>query len=178
LILISGFRQNKGIPNGFTRLWREARGHSSARSVVEFHTWDTDVKDLAEFIWGQSGSDPDIVIAGYSWGGSTSVNLARALKKRGLRVRHMILADPVYRNWWRLWASMFRGGLLSIQIPNSVSEVSWFRQRENRPQGHNLVAESPITIINDPVIKEVEHAYMDDQDDFHQLVLAASLERK
>lgn len=112
------------------------------------------------------------MLAGYSWGGYTAIKLAQQLAKRGLRVRHIILSDAVYRHhyWLGQWRALVPW--TKIVIPKNVQEVTWFYQRQNLPRGHNIVALNGKTIINPGIsVHGITHKYMDDCDQFHEAVL-------
>ena len=63
------------------------------------------------------------------------------------------------------WRSLI--GRPVIRIPSNVRLVDWFWQRQNKPQGHQLVAESVRTRIMIPRLLKRDHAYMDDASEFH-----------
>jgi len=171
LILISGFLQTEGQPTGFVRLWSELHHtHSGPYSRVELRAWDDDWHDLAELIWRCRPRDNgvDVRIFAYSWGGPSAMKLARELGRRGIRVRAMALCDPVYRDRWRLWRTLFPWP--EIRVPTTVGEVAWVRQRRDWPQGHDVVAEDARqTIIHEPRIVDCGHTYMDDSKQFRQM---------
>jgi len=171
LICISGFLQTEGTANGVVKLWRRLRKYAEPTCCVELRSWNDNWNNLAELIWRtkRNGKMPDVRIFAYSWGGQSSMTLARQLARRGLSVRHMVLSDPVYRPWCWLgrWRAMLP--LNRIMVPSNVAEVRWFRQTQNWPRGHDLKAEDTAsTIIADAFIEEaVSHSYMDDLDDWH-----------
>ena len=170
VICVSGFLQDRSKPTGMARLWRDLHDIVGPESQVLLLNWDDNVREYAEMIWQFSNESPEpaIAIFGYSWGGSTAVNLAAALRKRGLSVGCMVLSDPVYRHWWlpRRWTSML--DWMSIRVPDNVRKVVWFRQRENKPAGHDLVpADRTKTTIYPAVEATLTHQYMDDYRPFH-----------
>jgi len=172
-IVVSGFMQSRGTPNGMVQLWNELyHRHADKDTCVQYLTYNGDFSGMAEMIWRQRDpmAPPTICIYGYSWGGPGSMRLAVELERRGLKVKHMVLSDPVYRppRWLptRLWLSMTN--LPTIHVPRTVGLVKWFYQRKNRPHGHQLIAEDRnSTKIAKGVQLDYTHQYMDDAIEFH-----------
>lgn len=180
--IINGFTRHTGALNGCTKWWRAINGLSSGTRVVEYRTWHSNWEDLANQIklFADPACPPIVRTYGYSFGGWSSVLLARQLRERGIRVKSMVLVDAVYRHWYLAgwWRSMVPGS--HIEIPSNVDEVFWFRQQHPRfamyrvqtsgwgefalPAGHDVVLESgnTHTVIHDPVILDVEHSFIDD----------------
>jgi len=80
------------------KLWRELRRHASPRCCVELRSWNDDFHAMAELIYRcKNGESPTVKIYGYSWGGFSATVLARELARREIRVQHIVLSDPVYR---------------------------------------------------------------------------------
>lgn len=175
-ICTSGFRQETGEQTGLQRLWLRLGALRDPGTCVLLEPWDLDVDNLAELIWlcrPEGGSQdrpclcPIVKIYGYSWGGWTAVLLARQLRRGGIHVRHLVLCDAVYRPrpWLLRWIALTSWPV--IRIPDNVRRVSWFRQHENRPRGHDVVADDPTwTEIHSPQVAQVEHRYMDELRDF------------
>jgi len=169
LIVIGGFLQDRGKPTGMVRLWLELRKHASANTCIELMNWRDDPREYADLVFGVTGETAQVFLFGYSWGGMTATLLARELKKRGIGVRHMILSDPVFRHWWMLrrWTSFAPWS--RIAIPSNVAHVTWFRQRNDWPRGHDLVAQDKCrTAILPATELDLAHVYMDDSLDFHK----------
>lgn len=161
IVVISGFLQNKGEPNGITRIWRQLHAKMTDSTSVVYHlTWDSDIKATAEFMFRYSNRHqrPKILLAGYSWGGQTAANLAFELDRRGLHVDQFVTADAVHRHkyWFGRWRAMVPWS--KIRIPDSVKRVTWFRQKMNKPAGHQLVGKN----VGDPIELHVAHQYADD----------------
>lgn len=176
-VCISGFLQDEGRPTGISRAWRSlhnARTRPDAR--VELRSWNDDFKALAEFIWRfrDEYCDPTINLYGYSWGGAGAVRLAEELHRRGLRVDHMVLCDPVYRHpyWLGNWRAFWPWS--TIVIPENVREVTWFRQSLSLPKGHDLMAQSPRTILHQPVELSADHLHIDEEPAFFDACFTAS----
>lgn len=174
LIVISGFMQNRGKPTGMTRLWLDLGDLQDAHTKVLLLNWSDDVSEYAEMIWSiaQNGGrrEPIIRVFAYSWGSSTAMDFARALQRRGMKIDAMVLSDPVFRHWWilRRWTSLL--SWMTLKVPANVGKVHWYRQRNNRPCGHDLVAENALatTIYPAKVLEGIEHQYMDDAWLFHE----------
>ena len=171
-IVISGFMQNRGTPNGMVKLWKNLyKQHAGPDTVVAYMCWNDKFKEQAELIhrMTNSGPMPTICIYAYSWGaGHGAMKLARALEDRGIGVRCMVLSDPVFRPWLRLLAPLAMTRFPWIRIPRKVSEVFRFFQRENRPHGHRLVAvKKGFTEIHEGEQLKYRHQGMDDASEFH-----------
>lgn len=181
-VIANGFTRETGRLNGCTKWWRSINSLSSDTRVVEYRTWHGDWRDLADQITLFADPDKSPVVRGYgySYGGYSCVLLARLLRERGIPVRSLVLVDAVYRHWYALgaWRSIVPNS--TIEIPDNVDEVHWFRQRHPRfamyrvrssgwgewalPAGHDAVPEdgNMHTVIHDPVVLNVEHSFIDD----------------
>jgi hypothetical protein len=183
IITISGFQQSLRRPTGLETLWKDLRRMSSERCVVTTPLpWDTDWSAIAEFVKRNAAPMREVVVNAYSWGaGWGFVNLAKRLGEvtrledgstlGPINIDHAVLADPVYRSpWLPTWLpanplSMTR--LPHITVPRNVRGVSWFRQTQCRPCGHNLVAEdAKATAIEEPEVLRCRHEDMDDREEF------------
>ena len=164
IYIIPGFLQNRGGDNGMVSLWKSLHMmYSNYSTRVELAHWNSDWRAHAECINRMCGDQQGkIVIAGYSWGGYSSTLLARELAKHGRKVQQMVLCDAVYRHryWLGNWRAMWPYS--KIEIPANVSEVTWFRQKQNYPRGHKLKPESDTTIIHRPLELKKNHAKCDD----------------
>lgn len=180
-IVISGFLQNEGKPNGMIRLWSDLYGdHACKDTLVLMKTWNDNMDSLAEFIWRMAEDDAIIKVYAYSWGAAAAMKLAKALKKRGLKIYAMVLSDAVYRHsyWlgnWRAFVPFFK-----IVVPSNVEVVWWFRQKSKfgRLSGHDVVREysNPrdgyrSSVVFLPVWCNCSHQYMDDNRAFQNKVL-------
>lgn len=180
-ILISGFTQDANEPSGTEALWSQMRQLSSAGICVQCMTWKDDWAGLAERITRTSVKLPRVYIYAYSWGaGHGFTTLADELGKRGIWVRHAVLCDPVYRS--RLLPTWLPFNPLSlmrtpkIRVPKNVDRVSWLRQKQNRPAGHDLKADTPATQIDKPILLARNHAWMDDAPEYHDMALRVARE--
>lgn len=177
-IVISGFAQRRGTLNGMVTIWKDlidiVQSKPSAR--VELLLWNDNIADMAELIKRTSPDleMPIVNIYGYSWGGQTAVNLAKELRRRSIKVNHLTLSDPVYRAsrflmffWLLQWRSFWDS--FKINVPDNVIRATAFYQRSNYPRGHFLQANNPgLTEIDEPVILNTDHCWMDNQDEFRK----------
>lgn len=172
-IVLGGFLQSQFELNGSVRLWRKAHSEfTNSVTVVQFSPWNTDPRQLAELILqlDHQDDDPDIRIAAFSWGGALAVRLCRQLQRRGLRVRRLVLCDPVYRHsyWLGNWRALFSG--IPIRIPTNVDVVDYLFQRQSKPMGHQIELVGGPSVIRSAVQLESDHMWMDDAPEYHQLV--------
>jgi len=175
-ILISGFTQTTGKANGFDKLWLKLRPHASTLvTLTQPQEWNSNFKNLASFVERMKPEEekPDIRVYAYSWGcGHGFIRLAKELKKRGHKINYAVLCDPVFHSYWRPWRSMLTGKWSPpIKIPDNVGTVFSFKQRQNRPQATELIACSDNTTLHSMVELKANHAWMDDQPEFHKCCL-------
>jgi hypothetical protein len=182
---ISGFTQNVHQIHGILKLSERMRRPESG--VVDcchrrlyFNRWNDDWKKIAEHYWNVADLHLEsltICVYAYSWGaGWGAMQLARHLKRFEMKVRVMVLCDPVYRNphWYLKWLSLVhRDSSFSpvIRVPDNVREVFHFHQRVNVPSGHKLVGTGE-TLIRPPIELRRIHQKMDDSWEFHGLSLS------
>ncbi len=194
IIPIMGFTQTIAYLVGMLKLWRQLREMSSEdRFICHPQRWCANWADIADFIHAitqNGGEKPTIYVVAYSWGGGWGfIRLAKELKKRGLHISKAVLCDPVYRSpllpfgWLTRLRTMINKGPLApkIVIPSNVENVWHFFQRQNKPQAHKLVAKKQGYPVIHPGIEvrsglaagelEADHAFMDDQPEFHSKVL-------
>jgi hypothetical protein len=157
------------------RLWLKLARYRSPETCIALKTWNANWWAIAENIWWTSASPVEkinVFVYAYSWGaGWGFTQLAKQLKKRGIRIRTAVLSDPVYRHWYTLGQWRAFVPYSSISVPNNVDEVFSFVQRQNLPAGHLCEAASDRTRIHLPVELMATHQYMDDASDFHDRVL-------
>lgn len=179
---ISGFLQSEGKENGILNLTEKlsAAGFNRHAVRVWYRPWNSDWAEVAEHIWNigqKSDVGIDVNIFAYSWGvGWGSMQLATELGKRGIDVQHLVSCDGVYRHpqFWLRWLSLTkRNASLApvIRVPSNVLEVHPFHQRQNRPQGHELVATSTAQRIHRSIERTRTHQFMDDDAAFHDRCL-------
>lgn len=172
-IFIPGFMQKNGQPVGITKLWRKAIENTNSPSTANLlYHWDSDFENVAELVKRfTNGTNPDVDIVCYSWGGQSAMNLSRFLGRRRIDVRSIIAADPVYRHSYALgWWRTFMPSRFAIKVPPNVRHVHWVRQRHDWPRAHNLEAESPYTLISKPQVLQLSHQDIDDSQEFERLV--------
>jgi hypothetical protein len=175
-VVIGGFLQDEGRPTGMVRLWRKLDARLSSPGVrVELRNWNDNWRQFAELIWRVQPGDGSVKVGiyAYSWGaGWGAMQLAKCLSRRGVPVAHMVLSDPVYRSPLLPFRWLAFCPWRPIVVPRNVRQVTWFRQRRNRPSGCRLVAEdSQRTTIRpaDGYEADVIHEYMDDLLAFHRM---------
>lgn len=175
-VVISGFTQGLGQPNGAQLLWSMLRGaHQNGRAVVELFPWNADWSHVAEWIWRFRPLERpvQVFVYAYSWGGGWGFpRLARELGKRAIEIQTAVLSDAVYRHPLRslAWLSLCRRP--RIAVPPNVREVHWFFQRKNKPAGHQVVAaDAKRTKIHDGRQAWATHHYMDDLPAWYQTAI-------
>lgn len=179
-VVISGFTQNEGRPNGSELLWSMLRQHDRGGNgtCTTLRPWNSPWDNFAEMVWRfrPLEAPPEVHVYAYSWGAGWGFpRLAHELGKRSLAIDTAVLSDAVYRNplWSLAWLSLCR--LPRIAVPPNVREVYWFFQRTNRPAGHTVVAADPErTIVHQGREARATHNYMDDLPAFYQQSLAVA----
>lgn len=176
-ILHPGYNQDRNRVTGLELIWLDGRKESDEETCIQYREWNDDHEGMADMIWRNSPSDVIIKIISYSWGGGWgAIQLARALLRRGLRVAVIVACDPVYRSPYLImrWRSLINRGPLApkIIIPRNVDRVIWFRQKQNKPQGHDIVCEGDTEVFG-PYWVDAEHAYMDEHEAFRNAALDA-----
>lgn len=164
-IVISGFLQKQGAPNGMLRLATELHKElAGPETMVELRLWNESMAGLSEKIWLlRPKKSPRVRIYGYSWGGAAAMKLAAELRQRLIPVETMVLADPVYRHGY--WLGNWRAFMpcSTLRVPPNVRRVYWYRQTMNWPRGHQPVAIDPDrTTISNGALVDATHQYMDD----------------
>lgn len=181
-IPIMGFRQNANRITGMERLWRKLRKLTNNTIYISNPLeWDHDWSAFASFLWRNSSQDCVIKCYAYSWGmGNGFVKFAEQLAKRGRQVKCVVSCDGVART--RLLPSWLPANILSmtpwlkLKIPTNVKNVHWFYQRQNRPQGHKIVALNPNTTIHQGIQLPADHPFMDEQPEFQNLAMKVAQE--
>lgn len=174
IICISGFSQDFAHPSGIEVLWERLRqSFSNFECCVTMYPWRSDWKAIASHIV-RTGRPTgiDVRVAAYSWGaGHGFVKLALALMNQGVNIKVAVLSDPVYRNAWMLWRSLWSPilGEPVISIPENVGKVLYLRQQMVWPHGHKCVSKSGKTAIEDHGFLVRPHVWMDDAREFHDL---------
>ncbi|MBR9800273.1 hypothetical protein GYB59_00605 [bacterium] len=153
IVLISGFRQRYGrATTGLDNLWREIWAEAAGPDCcVWSKCWDDDFRALAAQVdQCRDHCSVSVDVAAYSWGvGHGAMSFARELQQYGLEVQRLFAIDGVYRHWIPLRSMFSRGNPLApkIVLPHNVRETTYWRQTRNRPQGHELIAETTGQVI-------------------------------
>lgn len=176
-LVISGFTQHEGRMHGCLRLAQELRALSSPQTFVGLREWDSNWERIAEhmqLVSDWNDRDPVIRLYAYSWGcGNGVVQLAEQLAMRGLKIQHVVMADPVYYSRLPLWLARGIGVLRrgTVDVPANIQRVSWLRQFKNIPGGCDLRAVGDATAIEAPIELQIPHEQVDDAEAFHALAL-------
>jgi hypothetical protein len=175
---IMGFTQNAARRTGLEDLWYKMRRSVplERHSVLPPLRWNSDFKGMAEFIRRNLSASGEVRVYAYSWGcGHGALKLARELHRRGITVTQMVLCDPVYHSWFRPWRGLFQASWNPpIVYPPNVRRVISFFQRQNRPQGVEVLLTHPEGIVEPPVQLHRDHAFMDDAAEFHDTALSVA----
>lgn len=175
---IMGFTQAIDRRSGMENLWLKLREvlTRESHSLIPPQRWLADFDGLAEFIHRNIDPAGEVRIYAYSWGcGRGALALTKALNRRGVAVSHMVLADPVFHSWLRVWRGIFHARLNPpIVYPQNVQHVASFAQRQNTPQGTEIKLKHPAGIVEEPILLQRSHAYMDDAPEFHTAALAVA----
>lgn len=168
--VVGGRLQTLGSSNGSIQMWHqlECEFARPCEQYVQFLRWRDNMSDVAEHAWQLrplgNPSNMTVIICGYSWGGFSATLLAKQFRRRGVKVKHMILCDAVYRHWYHLgqWRALVPWS--TINIPDNVKNVAWAVQRNSLPSGHTVKAcDSVKTAMSHyPVLLEAEHNYADE----------------
>lgn len=199
-ICVGGFTQTRGTGNGVLALSEKLRRFQNPETNIEFLAWcddmaamATEIDELAKqarAIPGNEKFTPNICIFAYSYGGGYGApRLVFELWKRGLRVRAIVLSDPVWRfkipglgRFGRLFewvAAPISGMTLFGKItfrPKEIGTIFWFYQRQGsfvdgflNPQGREPVCLG--AEIHAGELLDYPHASMDDAVEWHEKCL-------
>lgn len=190
-ILIAGFTQRQGTyGNGIDGIYRDLhwKFHKYDDTVIWYFPWYCDIKGTAEFISRSAAklyridkSRPRIQLAGYSFGGQTSVDLAHELLARNsIKIDRMTLCDAVRRRsrsafGWLSAANPFA----KIKLPNNIDAATAFVQTHRRfrltrrlfyPRGHRIVVAEGVN-FSGPHELPSEHTHIDNSVEFMDQVM-------
>ena len=175
LHLISGRSQDRKNNCGTEAAWRAQNARNSPTFRVDLHEWCDDFAGIAKMMKRNSTPNPQVAIAGYSWGGDAAIDFCKLLMAEGIKVARLDLCDAVFRS--DTWPTWFQANLLSLtsipklSIPTNVANVWWCYQRNNRPAGHVPVAKDAYwTKIEDGVQLDGVHADMDESPEYFNAV--------
>jgi hypothetical protein len=133
---------NKDMAHSFCRQLHEGLGQVRSSYWRGPTQWGSEVAkqaiDAATWLAGEKKKQPDaeLMLAGYSRGGSAAIMAAEFLKKEGLKVKALFLFDAVARH-------LYRGGEI---IPDNVE----FSRHARRDQSLIFVLKYEATIQDDP----------------------------
>lgn len=170
IVCVTGFMQPESRLTGVEILQDNLRRRcQAADAIVALKAWADSPWHIAERIWNRRprNGNPHVVLIGYSWGGYTAVKIARELQKRGIEVEALLLCDAVWRSrtiFFR-WLSMLN--CWTIRIPANVRKAFVWRQANNRPCGSRIKVEDRRTLVDEHVVQDRTHQYMDDDPEFH-----------
>ena len=179
IVPILGFTEGTHRRSGTENLHRDILRPFAAPTVQVLppQRWNLDPEDLAAYL-RRNDADTLILVA-YSWGGGFAApRLIRAADHLGIRIPLVLLCDPVYRP---LWLPAWMGpnplavramipGSAKIRIPAGPLHVHSVRQTISRPAGHDLLADSPLTTIHDPIVLPYSHTRIDEAQEWRALV--------
>jgi len=174
-ILRKGLWQDDRKVTGLENLWLKSRAFSNRCCCIQCREWDDDPIGMANMIWRNSTPDPIIYDISYSAGGGHGMPaLAKALQERGLFIDTAVMCDPVDLSTlvFMHWRSLINRGPLApkIIIPPNVRKIIWFRQKHNKPQGHDIVCKGDTKIVG-PTWINAGHSFMDERQEFHDAAL-------
>lgn len=144
IVCVTGFGQSEDRLTGVEMLQDVLRRQCSCEDTVcVLKSWRDNPSSLAQRIANRcpDAFDPEIVTIGYSWGGYSTVILARELQKRGLTVNHMLLCDAVWRAKFITGYPLSLTDLFTIHIPDNVKNLYTWRQSANTPRGSKIKLE-------------------------------------
>lgn len=180
-ICISGFTQTRGSFHGILKLREELRsdGHSfGVANRVEYMPWTANWKNYAadlSSVCNYHGLRPEVLIAGYSYGGWGAIQLAKRLEKLGINVQIMILSDVIARPWFwprplpAVTSLLGRKYSFSLRVPDNVINLAEYYQLKNRPQGHRTIIGNVTRRVHTIELHHT-HMRMDDAPEFHGCV--------
>jgi thioesterase domain-containing protein len=176
--LFSGFTQKWSDPtNGLGVVYRSLRG-SHPESEVIYQPWHVSAEDLAGMVIMNSQElypeQAKITVAGYSFGGTTALNLCRALYLQGQhRVSRLCLVDAVKRRslYPHGWLAAFNR-TARLWVPPNVERFVSFYQRVNWPRGHVVRMDDSSRTAGEWMRLDDPHSAMDSHDLVRNTILS------
>ena len=167
----TGFGQGEHRMTGVEMLQDDLHVQCSCpHTRVILKSWHDSPSSIAARIKNRCGEDldPAIVIIGYSWGGYSAVLMARELRRRGLTVDNLLLADAVWRSRFFIGYPLSLLDKFAIMIPSNVKQVHTWRQTSNTPRGAKIIIEDPSKTdwVTNEVLPHIDHQYVDDHRPF------------
>jgi pimeloyl-ACP methyl ester carboxylesterase len=149
VVLTTGFATRESTQGGIRDLYLEVRKRiASPDTYVMLRTWKQSMTDVAKIIEGDAGRKARIDYIGHSYGAGVAFpKFCKQLAKRGRRVTHAVLIDPVPQAPWPpnlAWKRLFgfksvlhviNHGWDTITLPFNVQSAQVFRQTNNIPMG-------------------------------------------
>jgi pimeloyl-ACP methyl ester carboxylesterase len=141
VVLTTGFATRESTQGGIRDLYLEVRKRiASPDTYVMLRTWKQSMTDVAKIIEGDAGRKARIDYIGHSYGAGVAFpKFCKQLAKRGRKVTHAVLIDPVPRVWrWFGLASIshvLNHGWDTIKLPENVQSAAVFRQTNDIPMG-------------------------------------------
>lgn len=161
---------------------------------VDFAEWNSDWNAQAEHLSRlmMEAEDPRLMLICYSWGGGFGfTRFANYLRDRGVTIHAAILSDAVY-HWGPRWCHTPLGAYAAqikayypyfkwtqklidwhclpprpkIVIPDNVLRVESFFQENSPLRGHELICDSPNTVLHRYKINLRNHSSMDECPEF------------
>ncbi len=179
LVTFQGFTESFSVSTGTERLFREVVRKFIAPDILclDPRQWDADTHAMVGYL-ARSGVT-DCAVIGYSYGGGfTAQKFAKVCLQQGINISLMLLCDPVYRPTWMPTLGIFQPfsfrslmpKSVTIDIPRSVREVVWVRQRLTLPQAHDLRVEWRLTNVSEPITLPYGHTVIDECPEWFNLV--------
>jgi hypothetical protein len=176
-VLYSGFTQrHDNISAGMPELLYQIASRLNNNDTLVFNQhWYNSVRETAGLIYRlgynrETGEYPSISIAGYSFGGSTAVDLCNELNNiANISVQSLVLCDAVKRRSFYPWGWLSAlNPYAEFDIPLNVKRFSSFIQNEDWPRGHKVNVNAAFThwIEGRQVKIPLTHTQMDNSKQF------------
>jgi hypothetical protein len=179
IITFQGFTESEDKRTGTEDLYFSVIRNFSSPIVTTYQPrmWTSDVKALVGQLSRQGIES--VAVVSYSHGQAAACAFAREAYEHGITVAVWCACDPVYRptwlprsNWFQPLAFRAMLGQGTIKVPANVRRVAWVRQTISRPCGHDLIAESPETVIEKAHVLNFTHTAIDNAPRWRELVRA------
>ena len=173
VVLVGGFLQQMDGNHGLAALFHLLDRFKRPGLNLLLREWTTDTAAIARRVaLLADGGAPTVVVVGFSYGGTTAVRLCEELEERGVTVGSLTLIDAVWRPWRGFPSVLSVLPWWRLRVPRNVKRVRVYRQREDRPMGHEVVLAEPYSAeMVGPVFLPLRHVEMDDAVGIHQAVL-------
>lgn len=148
IVCLTGFGRKQGSLTGLEILHAILRTrYSDKETAVLLKSWKDDPAEVAERIWRMRRpfEEPEVILIGYSYGGYSATLVAKELRKRGIKVKVLLLVDAVWRPYTSIPSFLSLWPYWKIKVVDSVDKVISWRQKENLPKGHRIVCKGKHT---------------------------------